>query len=176
MDVGSSVTIGSSVNIGSANNGLTNYIKASNNVIYGTISNTFDAAVNTFEATNNFTGPSNFSVVATFNSGFKCAKQPTAYNIFMGIATYVSSNEPNGSNTVPPYGGSTVYGDCNATYVLDQSISNVQGMFISPNDTNFSMWYVAMIDTNNVNISCVNLTSDNKTLPTTIGYMCFATV
>ena len=163
--------------IGSENNGLTNYIQATNNRIVGTFENTFQSTANNFIGINSFTnGVVNINDVATFNSGLKCAKQPTAYNIFMGTATYVSSSEPNGSNTVPPYGGSTVYGDCNATYVLDQSISNVQGMFISPNDTNFSMWYVAMIDTNNVNISCVNLTSGEKTLPTTIGYMCFATV
>ena len=168
--------VGASVNIGSANNGLTNNIYGSNNVIYGTISNTFDAAVNTFEGTNNFTGPSNFNVVATFNSGFKCAKQPTPYNIniFMRTAEYVSNST--GSKTLVPYIGDSTYGDSTAVYQLDQYISNVQGMFISPNDTNICMWYASMEGTNQVNIACAKLTSGPKTLPTTIGCMCFATV
>ena len=171
LDIGATnttVSIPGSISVGSATNGLTNNIYGTYNMIYGSNTNTFQASSNNFIATNNFTGPT------IFNSGFKCGTQNNSYNLFMGLATYVSNST--GSNTLVPYIGDSTYGDSTAVYQLDQSISNVQAMFISPNDTNICMWYASMIGTNQANIACVNLTSGNKTLPTTIGYMCFATV
>ena len=175
VSIPGTMNVGSSVTIGSENYGLTNYIQATNNRIVGTFENTFQSTANNFIGINSFTsGAVNINDVATFNSGLKCAKQTRPYNFFMGTAEYVSNST--GSKTLVPYIGDSTYGDSTAVYQLNQSIDNVQGMFISPNNTNICMWYVSIAGENQVNIACVNLTSGPKDLPDSIDYVCFATV
>ena len=113
---------------------------------------------------------STFNAVPNFVNGFRCAGA-NAYSLFMGTATY-SSGGYNGSTSIPPYIGST-YGDGNAYYNLDQTITGIVGCFINSQDTNFTMWYVSNPSTTQVYLSYVNLTTDYQTLPNQVVYMAF---
>jgi hypothetical protein len=119
----------------------------------------------------NSSNTSTFNAITNFVNGFQSAGA-NAYSLFMGTATY-SSGGYNGSTSIPPYINSGSYGDGNAYYNLDQSLSGIVGCFINSQDTNFTVWYVNNPSTTQLYLSYVNLTNDYQTLPNQVVYMAF---
>ena len=168
---------------------VNNTIVGANNSLYAGTQNKFYAQENYFDAyTNYFTGAatilgdsqigssssntSTVNAVPNFVNGFRCAGA-NAYNLVMGIATYSSGGYNGDPSSIPPYTISAVYGDGNAYYNLDQTITNMIGCFINSQDTNFSMWSAGSTSTTQLYLSYVNLTNDYQALPLTVVYMAF---
>ena len=128
---------------------------ANNQVMLGTSAETVQVP-GTLTVNGNSTIGTNSSNISTVNAvpnfvnGFRCAGA-NAYSLFMGTATY-SSGGYDGSTSIPPYIGS-YYGDGNAYYNLDQTITGIVGCFINSQNTNFTMWYVSQQSTTQLYLS-----------------------
>jgi hypothetical protein len=112
---------------------------------------------------------STFNAIPNFVNGFKCAGT-NAYNLVMGIATYVDGSSSNYGDSQIPSGQ---WGS--ATYTLDQDVTYITGCFISSQNNNFNMWFYQSISSTQVELMYTNMSGSTETIPQTVAYMIFGT-
>ena len=166
VSIPGTMNVGLSVSIGSADNGLTNNIYAKNNTIYASDTNRFESTANNFIGTNSFTaGVVNINDVATFNSGFKCGTQSTAYILYFGTATVAIGGQTSETTTQNTYSICT----------LDNSFpTTVVGAVVSSGSQNFICDFMGPSSNpsiNQINVVFKNITNNAQGLPNSIFYI-----